>query len=152
MTANTFSTLELTWCRREGGRGKTQRDYLDFVVDGQSLSDLLHANGWVGCLGWLKSEVEQNVVERLLVKHPSELGNNRYSLYICPECGKIGCGAFTAAIRETVDGYYWEHFGFENDYSDAMSRFKEFEDVGPFRFKKDEYIQVLVDRPRPTTS
>jgi len=152
VTANTFSTLELTWRRRQGGGGRTQRDYLDFIVDGQSLSDLLRVDDCIGCLGWLKPEREQNMVDGLMVKNPSELGNDRYAIYVCPECGRMGCGAYTAVIRETADSYYWEHFGFEVDYSDWLSRFKEFENVGPFRFEKDEYIRVLMERPEPAAS
>jgi hypothetical protein len=76
--AEKFSRLALVWSTRKGGGGKTQRDYLDFVVDGISLSDLLKPEDNIGCLGWLPPASEQIILEQLTTKRLSDLENNRY--------------------------------------------------------------------------
>jgi hypothetical protein len=72
------STLKLEWKRREGGGGKTQRDYLDFVVDGESLSEKIGGD-LVSCLGWFTPEQNKKVVNQLMLKAESDLSEQRYA-------------------------------------------------------------------------
>jgi len=138
-----FSKLELAWRVRNGGEGKTRRAYLDFIVNGQSLHDLLKPVDRIGCLGWLPPKAEQIIVEQLTTELLSELGNHRYSIYICPECGDIGCGAITVQIEKTEDGFVWKNLGYENDYDESISDFKRYEKIGPFHFRKSEYVNTI---------
>lgn len=144
MTEN-FSKLELVWRIRQGGGGKTHREYLDFVIDGKVLGDLLRPGDYIGCLGW--SIQEQIVLEQLLTKRPSELGNNRYSIYVCAECGDLGCGAITVEIEKTRDAYIWKNFGFENNYDAEMRDLESYKTIGEFHFRKAEYFATLTNFP-----
>lgn len=71
--------------------------------------------------------------------------------YVCSECGDIGCGAITGLITEAVDVMIWSDFAYEfKDYSapDEPIVYQWFRDVGPFRFDRNEYRQVLADLKR----
>jgi len=63
MLSEKTSILTLEWKRREGGGGRTQRDYLDFIVDGQPLSEKIGGD-LASCLGWFASEKNAKAVYR----------------------------------------------------------------------------------------
>jgi hypothetical protein len=96
-------------------------DWLDFVVDGHSLGEAFAAIGegytsgdLIGCLGWANNkDYERSLVRQLLVEQPPELESGRYLLYVCPECGDIGCGAVTVVITDDNDQIGWERFRYE---------------------------------------
>lgn len=140
------SKLELVWRVRPGGGGKTERRYLDFVVDGRSLRDLLDTGDFIGCLGWLSPRADEEFVQILLRKKPSPLATGRAMLYVCPECGDIGCGALTVKVEKTPDHFVWSEFGFENGYIRSPEESK-YVKIGPFCFNKTEYWQALQSRP-----
>jgi hypothetical protein len=134
-----ISTLELRWKRREGGGGATQRDYLDFVVDGESLSEKIGGD-LASCLGWFLPKENERVVNQIMLKADSELPDNRYLLYVCPECSDISCGAVTAVIERVDDNIIWRDFGFQNDYENEIRPIKE---VDEFVFDRAQYRNVL---------
>jgi hypothetical protein len=43
-----------------------------------------------------------------LLDVPPENGK-RVLLYICPECGDVGCGAYSALVRRDRESYVWEN-------------------------------------------
>jgi len=137
------SSLSFTAAHRPGeklpgGAFKTARTFLDFVVDGSSLGELIKArkHDLVSFLvaGFAESETARGV-RRLLLQEPADLPNNRRSLYVCPECGDLGCGAVTVEVIDAGDSFRWQRFGYENTYEDKVD-FSSFEDVGPFAFEK----------------
>ena len=134
------SELNLQWKRREGGGGCTQRDFLDFVVDGQPLSELV--GDQVACLGWFVPEENARAVRRLLLEEPADLPNNRRTLYVCPECGDIGCGAVSVVVEKLGNRIIWRDFGFENSYENVIDR-TGFGRFGPFTFDNRSYEQTI---------
>ena len=138
--------LALLWRTRQGGGGKTHREYLDFIVNDQSLYDLFAPGDFIGCLGWGKADIEAKLIAGLMLYKPSELKTGRYMLYVCAECGDIGCGAVTVQIEKTKDAIIWKNFRFENDYDEFDSAYDAYKSIGPFRFNKTEYWQILNDR------
>ena len=140
------SELKLQWKRREGGGGRTQRDFLDFVADGQPLSELV--GDYISCLGWLGGEENAKAVRRLLLEEPSDLPNSRRTLYICPECGDIGCGALSAVVEQLGNKIIWRDFGFENNYENVIHR-TGFEHIGPYTFDQRSYEQTIRQAIRP---
>jgi hypothetical protein len=134
------SKLKLEWKRRQGGGGRTQRDFLDFVVDGRPLSELV--GDYVSCLGWLGPEENAKAVRRLLLREPPDLPNNRNTLYICPECADIGCGALSLVVERVGDNFVWRHFGYENNY-EGIIHAEGFEEVGPFTFDRAGYSEAI---------
>jgi predicted RNA-binding Zn-ribbon protein involved in translation (DUF1610 family) len=133
------SALKLEWKRRTGGDGKTQRDYLDFVIDGESLSEKIGGD-LISCLGWLAAEENAEAANRIMLKAASELPGSRYALYVCPECGELGCGAVTAIIERVNDKIIWRDFAFQNDYDGEKQPVKE---VDKFIFDRAQYRNAL---------
>jgi len=80
-------------------------------------------------------------VRRLLLEEPADFPNERRSLYVCPECGDIGCGAVTVAIEKRDNSIIWRDFGFENTVEDTVDT--RFNAVGPYVFEPVEYESVL---------
>jgi hypothetical protein len=134
------SKLRLAWKRREGGGGRTQRDFLDFVVDGRPLSELV--GDYVSCLGWFSPEENAKAVRRLLLREPPDLPNNRNTLYICPECADIGCGALSLVVERVGDNFIWRDFGYENNYEGVIHT-EGYKEVGPFTFDRGEYSEAI---------
>lgn len=135
--------LTLRQANRAGNTGKTARTYLDFFVSDRRLLDLL---GWpeadyITPLGWGLVESKTNAVAELLRKRKPSLATGRYQLYICPECGDIGCGALTARVEREGDFIVWRDFGFENNYEEP--RLSEFTGITPLYFAAAAYWQVL---------
>jgi hypothetical protein len=134
------SGLRLEWKRRAGGGGRTQRDSLDFVVDDQPLSAVVADQ--ISCLGWFVPDENAKAVRRLLLEEPADLPDNRRTLYVCPECGDIGCGAVSLVVEGVGNKITWRDFGYQNDY-EAIVHAEGFEDVGPFVFNRREYEKVI---------
>lgn len=137
------SKLELRWKERPGGGGKTSRRFLDIIVDGRPLLEAIGCPpaDFISRLGWGSPEAHSKSVEHLLMKVPPDSPSKRVLLLICPECGDLGCGAFTAKITKNADDYVWSDFAFENDYEGAPTEL--FPEAGPFSFTKQEYWATL---------
>src|SRR4051812_7310923 len=113
MTMEGVNLLRLEWKHRAGGGGRTQREYLDFVVDGKPLS-LQIGGDLITCLGWFVPAANAEAVARLMLKGPADLANYRHTLYVCPECGDLACGAITLVIERNGDRIIWRDFAFQN--------------------------------------
>jgi hypothetical protein len=136
-----INVLNLESRLREGGNGATPREYLDFVVDGEPLSKRV-AGDLASCLGWFVPEENVKAVGRLLLEEAADLPNNRRSLYVCPECGDLGCGAVSVVIEMAGDHVIWRDFGFQNNYEvEVISA--GYAGVGPLVFDKVEYEAVI---------
>src|SRR5688572_20373327 len=110
-----MSRLALSLAERPDGDGKTVRKFLDFIVDGQSLHALVgNKLDSVSCLAqWPRMAETQKALDRLLLLEPADFPNNRRSLYVCGECGDLGCGAVSITIVEQDDTFTWHSFGYE---------------------------------------
>ena len=111
------------------------------MVDGEPLSKRI-AGDLASCLGWFVPEENAKAVRRLLLEEPADLPNDRRSLYVCPECGDLGCGAVSVVIEAAGDQIIWRDFGFENNYEDQVV-FIGCAGVGPLVFNKSEYEAVI---------
>jgi hypothetical protein len=131
-----MSTIELKWADRTLGGSQTPRRFLDFVIDGESLYEKL--GDVISPLGWLNAEETRKIVNRFLRKESPDFPNDRTSIYVCPECGDLECGAVSAVIERVGDDIIWRDFGYQNTYDDTI-RFEDYEDVGPFTFNATEY-------------
>ncbi len=133
------SRFELHWRIRPGGDGRTERRYLDFVVNGESLYDQLRAGDQVTPLGCWAPDSEREHIQQLLS------ASGLVALYVCAECGDLGCGAITALVERTPDGIVWRDFAFENPRRDDAD-VESYRAVGPLVFNKTEYRRVLNGR------
>jgi hypothetical protein len=91
------------------------------------------------------------LLRQLLLEAPSELQTGRVQLCICPECGDIGCYAFTAVVEESSGLVIWRDFGAEKDWryddDDPLIERDEYDSIGPFRFDKEQYRESLLNPP-----
>jgi hypothetical protein len=150
------SSLQLV----EGARGsaddggpvrRSRRDYLDFVVDGESLGDQLAPV--LGCASLPADYVPVLVLDwpmgfpaedygRLVGELPAPLPDGRVPLYICAECGDLGCGGITAVIERSADTVVWRDFGYQNDY-EPFDVGDVLPSVGPIVFDRPGYLDAL---------
>ena len=150
-----MATLELKWRHRPGlGRGApsgiaTERWHLDFLVDGRSLYDLLKVDqrDLVGVLGWGGMEANRAARHQLLGSVPAAADSGRRPIFVCPECGGLGCGAITVQVQHPGGNVEWRDFAYENNYDGSMADTTAFASVGPFRFAADAYRRALETAP-----
>src|SRR5258708_30214416 len=111
------SLLHLEWRQRPVSGGRTPRSFLEFIIDGRPL--LVHLGSsdadFISRLGWGTLEAHRRGVEQLLLKAPPDAPSGGVLLLICPQCGHLDCGAFTARIEKTEHYFVWSGFAFENN-------------------------------------
>ena len=105
---------------RAGGGGRTERQFFDALVDSKRLIDRI---GWEGAdlvtpLGWGTAASQVDAARQLRCEEPPSLPSGRVLLYVCPECGDIGCGAIAVRISRHGDRIIWEDFARENGYEE----------------------------------
>jgi hypothetical protein len=94
----------------------------------------------VTALGCWPPDSERKHIQQLLST------SGRIPLYVCAECGDLGCGAITVLVERTPDGFVWRDLAFENNYDASITDAESYRAVGPFVFNKTEYWQVLNKR------
>jgi hypothetical protein len=144
------SVLTIAPLHREGTKSETgsytiERWSWDFVVDGISLWSLWKDRDVVGVLGWVEHGIEEISVAKLQRDAEPDFPPNRVALFVCPECGDLGCGAVTTAIDRQDAVVTWSDFRWEVNWFDPHdpdSSTHKF-DVGPFCFDYPAYLAVL---------
>ena len=143
-----MNTIELLKTDRAvSGRGsQIKRAFFDFVVDGVSLYEELGRRSDLISTIWIdppmSREEQQRAIRRMVTLEPGDLPNGRVSLYVCPECGDLGCGAISVQIDVTGDKIRWSDFGYENNYEHHVERDSD-SSVGPFDFSRPVYETTL---------
>jgi hypothetical protein len=125
---------------------RAQRVFLDFEVDGEALYPAIRRAGieYVTSL-WLDSPaVAAATVRRLLGQDPGDAPGGRVSVYVCPECGDLGCGAVTIALTVGPDTVTWSDWGYQTDGEEDVRR-DGVPSFGPLTFDRAEYQAVLRD-------
>src|SRR5262245_28285138 len=123
----TMSPMRRPGEKREDGTFKTERNSWDFVVDGISVRSIWQdADSFgavvadsVGVLGWGEPRFEAESVAKLQGNKQPDYPPNRVAMYVCPECGDLGCGAVTVAVNREAEAITWSDFRWEvNWYAD----------------------------------
>jgi hypothetical protein len=129
---------------------RSRREYLDFTIDGVGLNGAIGrrggatvAAGLVSILvtDWPHGFPIQDVLV-LLGERTSELPDGRVPIYVCPECGDLGCGAVTVSIDHGADVVTWADFGWQTDYDEDVDR-GSYTDLGPYHFEGRIFDSVL---------
>ena len=130
--------------------------YLDFVVDSHPLKELIDAqDGYhdqVGVLGnGFLPEAQTHWRSILLSEKASELETGRIELYVCANCGDIGCGSITVGMTVDERQVTWKDFGNERNYEidegDGLVYKEGLENIGPFTFDRQQYREALLSFP-----
>ncbi len=82
-----------------------------------------------------------NEVYVLLGEQPPELANGRIPVFVCAECGDLGCGALTAEVEWTPTTVIWRNFGWDVNYETDDEEDLVF--AGPLVFDRDQYETEL---------
>lgn len=142
--------LELRLLTRSGvkyadGRYKSERHFFDFVVNGQSLWEALgkrHDMVSILCLEFSVDETAK-AINRLLLNEKANLPNERRPLFVCSECGDLGCGAISVGVDKRGGTLTWKSFGYENNYENRVE-VDDYSTVGPLTFDAVAYERTLL--------
>lgn len=129
-----------------GGSSKSERHFLDFVVNGHSLWEKVgkaHDMVSVLCREFLLDQTK-SAVNRLLRLERADMPDDRRSLFICSECGDLGCGAITAIVSKKGETVVWSNFGYQNNYEENVIS-SGYDGAGPFTFDAVTYECLLLD-------
>jgi len=143
-----LSALELELRQRPyvklpNGTFQSERNYLDFVIDGQSLAKLTRYDlVSVLCKEWVPENRERSV-RRLLGEESADFPDDRRSLLVCAECGDIGCGAVSIVLHFSDKTVRWRDFGYQNNYEREVGGV-HLENLGPFEFDLANYKSELI--------
>jgi hypothetical protein len=100
--------FELTWADCSAVPAASTRRFLDFLVEGQPLSER-YGQDLISCLVWFVPDEDQRAAHRLLGEQPADV-DGRVAIYVCPECGDTLCGALTARISHSERVVIWSDF------------------------------------------
>lgn len=85
----------------------------------------------ISCLDWGARSAQDGTVARLLLGAPPDLASGRVSLYVCPDCGDLSCGAVTVCIQRNADVVTQSDFWHEGNHEGVVSDNRLLEDLGP---------------------
>jgi hypothetical protein len=132
-----MKTLEINWffSKRRGKR-------LDFFVSGKSLLKEIERRGYdlVPRLGSDLLPIDSVTRDLLLLEMAGDTPSGRVALYICPECGDIGCGVVSVKISRDRSDIVWSDLVWENNYDNNLVTLEK---LGPFRFNEEDYRSIL---------
>ncbi|AXF05025.1 hypothetical protein CUJ88_42620 [Paraburkholderia hospita] len=122
-----------------------ERTSADFLIDHRSLLELLvqRAGGhsdFMGCFVNGYVEECQRARTRLLGISLQSGTESRVLLYICPECGDVGCGAYSAVVRRDATSYLWRSFAYQTSERDL----NVLDMPGPFVFEASHYETAVL--------
>ena len=125
-----------------------ERSYFDFVVSGESLRTKLNADGQdlISPFGWGDEKYERELIKEFTGIKTPEIPSERLMIYVCSECGDIGCGCISVDIEVTDDKVIWRNFGYENN--DPEIDLRNYNHVPFIEFNKTDYIAVFKDFAR----
>ncbi len=135
-----MNTFNLERVERKKGKGQTGCQYFEYIINGKPLLNFFEGIVEIGVLGSFGEKNDNDAALQLLKMKPSELDTDRVPLYICPECGDLGCGAVTVKVLIKENCFTWSDFGYENNNEEGLL---ESYNIGPFYFDKDEYQLIL---------
>jgi hypothetical protein len=81
-----------------------------------------------------------------LAKFLGKLSTEKILLYVCADCGDLGCGALTAQITFTENSVVWSDFAYEN----ASETLENYPEIGPFEFEKASYMNAFDELVKKT--
>jgi hypothetical protein len=84
-------------------------------------------------------ELEKIALNEFRLKQKTRLLDGRVELYICNDCGNIGCGSITAKIIDRGDKIIWTEFG-EQSSEDEIDEFINVEEIV---FERKNYFNAF---------
>lgn len=127
-----------------------ERPFIDFLINGKPLSELLGDVGSnIGKFGWGNSSeapnrirYEENEINKLKSNNTSSFENGLYSIYVCAECGDEGCLAVMFKKHPENDKVIWSEFVWSNGEDEIDASHTKIE-IEPIIFDTKEYDEAL---------
>lgn len=136
-----FDVLDFVEGFRTGGPHRQERRYYDYTINRIPLRSMIDAGDNIGPFGWLPHEFEVEFARWLLLRERSKLPSGRVPLYICAECGDLGCQSLSARVIEESGRYVWSELAYEANYDAGPAT--KFLDVRSYSFEKRAYEATL---------
>jgi hypothetical protein len=134
-----------------GDGQRSDRHFLEFVVDGEPLGRLLGSflglrdatDEYLSVLvtDWPTGIALDDLDHLLGITTSPEL-DGRTALYVCADCGDLGCGAVTAVVEVEDEKVVWRDIGDQNNY-EPFDDNAVFTGAGPFVFDHANYTAAL---------
>jgi hypothetical protein len=131
--------------------GKTKRVFLDFVVDGNALTERLGTEQitpfaldigiWPGSKAHNLKTVAVEINQLVSIDRP-DFQPDRWALYKCAECGDLGCGAVSVRIEKSRNQIVWKDFAFQNNWEEEI---RAIPSLGPFIFDLNQYQSTIIE-------
>jgi len=141
-----FALVEMDRNVERSPAKKQARRFLDFSVGGEALYPTVFAAGYDNITPlWLDPSLAREVgqaIDRLLGVAPADAPSDRVSVYICSECGDLGCGALTVKLSIDEDLASWTDWGYQNNYEDTIHPVTS-RQLGDMHFSRAEYDRAL---------
>jgi hypothetical protein len=83
-----------------------------------------------------------DAIHRLLGHGPGDAPMGRVSVYVCAECGDLGCGALTVKLDLSETTVTWSDWGYQHNYDDTIQPV-EAEALSDMTFDRAEYEEAL---------
>ncbi len=129
--------------------GREQR-FFDFTVNRRSLSAMVGNEGYQppSVFGWQTARVERKYAHQLWLRERSSLPSGRVPLYVCGECGDLGCGAIAVLVSTLEECVVWSNIGSEGNAfkpkpGPPPEPTSDFPDLRDFYFSRSEYEAAL---------
>ncbi len=139
-----MDSLILNKATRKIGANQSPREYFDFIVSGNSLKTILNIEtaDFITLFCWdiINREYKNHILNVFRLKEKSPLESGRVMIYVCAECGDIGCGAITASLKDFGDRIIWSDFGYETDYGGITETYDQ---VKPIEFNRASYFAAF---------
>lgn len=138
-----MQTLTLLPAVTKSQPNRPGREYFDFAVAGQLLRTILGLENehYATLIGFsTDKEQETHVLNVFRLKEKSDLATGRVMIYVCPDCGDIGCGAITAAILDLGTKIVWRDFAYESG-DDGLP--DEYLNIEPIEFERQNYFSAF---------
>jgi hypothetical protein len=133
--------------------GKIERHTVDFLVNGVSLFSATNAGqqdvcgcfspDYATCGNELARDENERLARIFTFESRAPIAPDRVALFICPECGDLGCGAITFKLSRGGGTVRWSEFAYENNYDPEETNFERYAAIGPFEFTFDAYRAVI---------
>ena len=144
---NSKLTFERKYLAKHPKVTSEDRTYIDFIINGVSLTELLGGVGNnIGKFGWKTNlDFENEEFDDFQLAQKSRIDNGLFSAYVCAECGDEGCGAVMFRIEKTERNVKWNNFVWSDGYPESEDETDEKIDIEPLTFDIREYEIALSD-------
>ncbi|GGJ18610.1 oxidoreductase [Paenibacillus hunanensis] len=106
--------------------GDKSESFMDVLIDGRSMYDMLKQHDRIPCFGWGNHEFQQQNIDYFLLEDMHPYLYYRYPLMVCSWCGDEDCGFISVFVERTGDLVTWQDFKMEPDDRSLA--------LGPFTF------------------